>query len=231
MLAAFALLAQLPFNMLSADLPQNQLCMPRSSGQRLFSASLAIGISLFFLVQLHHDFLRTVLPATSTVERIMLLSFHTKKDAPIIIQDNALNEARNEARTVAPTSPKPIKINAQVSTISKNNTEANAATELVNVFPETSSTTTATKPVDQLSGAARYKYDSASVRQAYEASKSDIQKLAEKSGASLEAPKASKHDRFQQAANRAAKPDCLRQGGSILSLFVVAYQVATDHCK
>lgn len=227
MLAAFAPLAQLPFNMLSVDLPQNQLCMPRSSGQRLFSASLAIGISLFFLVQLHRDFLRTVLPATSTVERIMLLSFHTKKDAPIIIQDNALNEAR----TVAPTSPKRIKIKSQVSTISKNNTEANAATELVNVFPETSSTTTATKPVDQLSGAARYKYDSASVRQAYEASKSDIQKLAEKSGSSLEDPKANKHDRFQQAANRAAKPDCLRQGGSILSLFVVAYQVATDHCK
>ncbi|MBC3872129.1 hypothetical protein [Undibacterium flavidum] len=208
--------------------------MPRSNGQRLFSASLAIGISLFFLAQLHRDFLRTMIPTANPVARIMLLSFPVEKAAPKIIQSTP---------TTVSTSPsKRNKIKSEVAAVPqatapkvdhnmKDNSATKPVTELVNVFPETPSSTANAKPVDPLSATARYKYDSASVKLAYEASKSDIQKLAEKSGTSLEDPKTSKHDRFQQAANRAAKPDCLRQGGSILSLFVVAYQVATDHCK
>ncbi|MFZ6801295.1 hypothetical protein [Undibacterium sp. Di24W] len=75
------------------------------------------------------------------------------------------------------------------------------------------------------------KPNSAAIRAAYEASKSDIQKMADASNKTLINTPASKYEQFQGAANRAAKPDCLRQGGSILSLFVVAYQAATDHCK
>lgn len=161
----------------------------------------------------------------------MLLSFSTKKSAPKIIQHApvattavALKRQKSKPQSLAaPSTTTPI-----VEHNTKNDSDEKPTRELVNIFPENQPST---KPVDPLSGTARFKYDSATIRQAYEASKSDIQKLAEKSGTSLEDPKASKHDRFQQAANRAAKPDCLRQGGSILSLFVVAYQVVTDHCK
>jgi hypothetical protein len=216
--------------MFYTNFQQTQLCLPHSNQQRLFSASLAIGISLFFLAQLHSDFLKISLPTASQEARIMLLSFPTKKSAPKIILHAsvtttpiALKRQKSRPRLLTAPSTTPI-----VEHSTKNNSDEKPTRELVNIFPENQPST---KPVDPLSGTARFKYDSATIRQAYEASKSDIQKLAEKSGASLEDPKSSKHDRFQQAANRAAKPDCLRQGGSILSLFVVAYQVATDHCK
>ena len=84
------------------------------------------------------------------------------------------------------------------------------------------------EPTPNLSGK---RFDSNAVRQAYEDSKSDIQKRAEASGNSLEGQRLTKHERFQEAAKAATKPDCLRQGASILSIFVVAYQAATDHCK
>ncbi|GGX17873.1 hypothetical protein GCM10011282_24980 [Undibacterium macrobrachii] len=106
--------------------------------------------------------------------------------------------------------------------------------ELITIFPEQNGNSSSiASPINQVnkSNIAKYGFDSAGVRGAYEASKSDIQKMAEKNGTTLENSKPSKHDQFQQAANRAAKPDCLRQGASILSLFVVAYQAATDHCK
>lgn len=73
--------------------------------------------------------------------------------------------------------------------------------------------------------------DGSSIQRAYQDSKTDIEKQAEKSGKSLTDARLTQQEKFQQAANRAAKPDCLRQGTSLLSLFVVAYQVATDHCK
>lgn len=73
--------------------------------------------------------------------------------------------------------------------------------------------------------------DNSKIQRAYQDSKTDIEKQAEKSGKTLTDPRLTQQEKFQQAANRAAKPDCLRQGGSLLSLFVVAYQVATDHCK
>lgn len=221
--------------MFYTNFQQTQLCLPRSNQQRLFSASLAIGISLFFLAQLHNDFLKTTLPTASPEARIMLLSFPTKKSTPKIVQHVsvtttpiALQRQKSKPQSLtAPSTTTPV-----VEHSTQNNSDEKPTRELVNIFPENQpSNQPSTKPVDPLSGTARFKYDSATVRQAYEASKSDIQKLAEKSGVSLEDPKSSKHDKFQQAANRAAKPDCLRQGGSILSLFVVAYQVATDHCK
>lgn len=73
--------------------------------------------------------------------------------------------------------------------------------------------------------------DSTSIQRAYQDSKTELQKQADKSGTPLADARLTQQEKFQQAANRAAKPDCLRQGGSLLSLFVVAYQVATDHCK
>ncbi|WP_395008905.1 hypothetical protein [Undibacterium sp.] len=217
--------------------PQNQMFLPRSGGQRLFSALFSIAISLFFLTQLNRDFIAKVLPATTLPTNVMLLSFLQKPVSPIkpLIPPTP--------KTPAPARPTAIKVLEQKKIINdkdqttieapaiKTSPETKTESELIRVFPEVSSTTPASPSSSAQVGISRFKYDSASVRQAYEASKTDIQKMAEKSGTTLEDPKLTKHDKFQQAANRAAKPDCLRQGGSILSLFVVAYQVATDHCK
>ncbi|MBI3711526.1 MAG: hypothetical protein HY253_00970 [Burkholderiales bacterium] len=85
--------------------------------------------------------------------------------------------------------------------------------------------------VDQAIASKHTSIDGNKLRHAYQDSKTELQKQAEKSGKSLADDRLTQQEKFQQAANRAAKPDCLRQGGSILSLFVVAYQVATDHCK
>lgn len=212
-----------------------------SPTQRIFSASIALAISLLFISQLDRDFLRKTGPTNPSVSTLMMLSF---------VRPNTLTtEEKTTVRLESIPKPKQIKaltvdkppskslINQQG--IIENNQaehaeEPKSERDLIAIFPEQSTSKSPTPNVNnQLnkSGIARYGIDSAEVKQAYEASKSDIQKLAEKSGTTLEDPKLTKHDKFQQAANRAAKPDCLRQGGSILSLFVVAYQVATDHCK
>ena len=216
---------------------QNHIFLPRSGGQRLFSAVLAIAISLFFLTQLNRDFLTKVLPATTLPTNVMLLSFLQKPVSPrkplIPLTPKTLTLARPTAIKVL--DPKKIINDKDLATNEapaiKTSPETRTESELIQVFPEVSGTTSALPSSSAQVGTSRFKYESASVRQAYEASKTDIQKMAEKSGITLEDPKLTKHDKFQQAANRAAKPDCLRQGGSILSLFVVAYQVATDHCK
>ena len=79
----------------------------------------------------------------------------------------------------------------------------------------------------------RLQFDSASIRRAYEDSKSDIQKMAETSGQPLHPPHVSKYDQFQTAASQAAKKDCLgpNSGGSLLSIFVIPFMAATDKCK
>jgi hypothetical protein len=79
----------------------------------------------------------------------------------------------------------------------------------------------------------RLQFDSATIRRAYEDSKSDIQKMAEASGKPLHPPHASKYDQFQTAASQAAKKDCLgpNAGGSLLSIFVIPFMAATDKCK
>lgn len=213
--------------------------------QRIFSASIAMLVSALFISQLNQDFLRKIAPATTSTPTTMLFSLIRPVAATI------------EKKTLIPASTTTLNQQSKTQSITKQskqnqqtatqNTQAEVVVgdtqikqeqkterELITVFPEQNSTSsTIASPTNQVnkSSITKYGFDSVGVRGAYEASKSDIQKMAEKNGTTLESSKPSKHDQFQQAANRAAKPDCLRQGGSILSLFVVAYQVATDHCK
>lgn len=69
------------------------------------------------------------------------------------------------------------------------------------------------------------------IRHASTASKSDVRRMAEASGTSLDSPKLSKHEQLAQDVASSAKPDCLEPGGSLLSVLVIAYQVARDKCK
>ena len=223
--------------MFTIHAPQNQVFLPRSSRQRLFSALFAIAISVLFLMQLNRDFILKIVPTTTLQSNVMLLSFlqspipKTRLSIPPVQKTPALASPT----TIRALEPQKIRNNKVQSTSEvpsiQSSPGARTERELIEVFPDVPNSIP-TLPSSSTQGqTSTFKYDSTSARQAYEASKSDIQKLAEKSGTTLADPKLTKHDKFQQAANRAAKPDCLRQGGSILSLFVVAYQVATDHCK
>lgn len=213
--------------------------------QRIFSANVAMLVSALFISQLNQDFLRKIAPAATSTPTTMMFSLirpvaATIEKKPLLPASTKILNQQSKTQSIT----KPSKQNQQTAT---QNTQAEVVVgdtqikqeqkterELITVFPEQNSTSsTIANPPNQVnkSSITKYGFDSAGVRGAYEASKSDIQKMAEKNGTTLESSKPSKHDQFQQAANRAAKPDCLRQGGSILSLFVVAYQVATDHCK
>lgn len=213
--------------------------------QRIFSASVALTVSTLFISQLNQDFLRIIAPTNTSTPTTMM--FTLIRPAATTLEKKPLISANATALNQEPTTRSITKQSKQSQQTAPQSTQTQVVVgdpqikqeqktdhELITVFPEQNSTSSAiASPTNQVnkSSIAKYGFDSAGVRGAYEASKSDIQKMAEKNGTTLENSKPSKHDQFQQAANRAAKPDCLRQGGSILSLFVVAYQAATDHCK
>jgi hypothetical protein len=167
---------------------------------------------------------------------LQLVKEEQKPQIKVALHALSKKPAAAKVSAISANSPHTIQPKPETDTpLPTSNTTMTPPETLADPLAISAATTTATtaEPTLSASSALRIngKLNSAAVRAAYEASKTDIQKMAEKSGNSLEDPRLSKHDQFQQAANRAAKPDCLRQGGSLLSLFVVAYQVATDHCK
>ncbi len=213
--------------------------------QRMFSASVALMVCTLFISQLNQDFLRKIVPTNTSMPTTMMFTLirpvaATLEKKPLISANaTALNQEPNtrsitkQSKQNQQTAPQSTQTEAMVGD-PQIKQEQKTERELITIFPEQNGNSSSiASPINQVnkSNIAKYGFDSAGVRGAYEASKSDIQKMAEKNGTTLENSKPSKHDQFQQAANRAAKPDCLRQGASILSLFVVAYQAATDHCK
>jgi hypothetical protein len=56
-------------------------------------------------------------------------------------------------------------------------------------------------------------------------------RLAETSGAYFGDDPLSRTDKLDRAVARTAKPDCLRPGASLFSLFVIAYEVARSKCN
>jgi hypothetical protein len=69
------------------------------------------------------------------------------------------------------------------------------------------------------------------LREAYRASKSAVRQLGESSGTYLGEPAVSREEQLARAVARTEKPDCLRPGGSLLSVFVVAYELLREQCK
>ena len=77
-------------------------------------------------------------------------------------------------------------------------------------------------------------WDSKSINKAYNDSKTEIQKMAERSGKEMNTPIKTKYEKFQTAAEQAATPDCLspQSGGlGLLSIPVIIFAAATDKCK
>ncbi len=227
---------------------------PQTKGQRAFASCAAMLISLTFLAQFNQQFTHTLLNDGMTHSRELILTWiapskmvnqaNTEQVAatsPTNKTAQAKSSMRDPAKAktqqtdtanIATTTPPLTITNIELD---KGIAESNVTDPLA--APATKNTTK-----DATLGAEHRgtnltnlmtngKPNSAAVRAAYEASKSDIQKMAEANNKTLITTPNSKYEKFQDSANRAAKPDCLRQGGSILSLFVVAYQAATDHCK
>ncbi|MFO1298106.1 MAG: hypothetical protein U1F25_17680 [Rubrivivax sp.] len=73
--------------------------------------------------------------------------------------------------------------------------------------------------------------DASVLRRAASDSKSEVRALAEASGAYVGDAPLSGQERLAQGVARTGKPDCLRQGGSLLDVFVIAFQAFGDKCK
>ncbi|MFO1288631.1 MAG: hypothetical protein U1F49_20220 [Rubrivivax sp.] len=73
--------------------------------------------------------------------------------------------------------------------------------------------------------------DASVLRRAAIDSKSEVRALAEASGTYVGDAPLSGQERLAQGVARTGKPDCLRQGGSLLDVFVIAFQAFGDKCK
>lgn len=73
--------------------------------------------------------------------------------------------------------------------------------------------------------------DASVIRAAVHSGKSQVMRLAETSGAYFGDDPVSQTDKLGSAVARTAKPDCIRPGGSLLSIFVIAYEVARSKCS
>ncbi|MDE2277733.1 MAG: hypothetical protein KGK09_15695 [Burkholderiales bacterium] len=73
--------------------------------------------------------------------------------------------------------------------------------------------------------------DARVLRAANQAGKGPARRMAERSGAYFGDAPATQAERLARGVAETAKPDCLQPGGSLLSVFVVAYRLARDKCK
>ena len=85
----------------------------------------------------------------------------------------------------------------------------------------------------ELPASAPIKLDLATIRAANRASRSDVRNLAENSGTYFGDKPSSKSEKLADAITRTAKEDCIgpNPGGSLLSVFDIAYKAARDKCK
>jgi hypothetical protein len=86
-------------------------------------------------------------------------------------------------------------------------------------------------PTPSASASAPLKLDAATLRAAHQAAKSEVRKMAEASGRTLDDPAPTATERLQAGVAQATKPECLGAGGSLLQAVVIAYWVATDKCR
>jgi hypothetical protein len=88
-------------------------------------------------------------------------------------------------------------------------------------------------PVAAIPASAPLNLEPSVLRSAAHASKGELRKLAESSGAYAGDEPTSKSQALAQAVASSTRPDCLapNENGSLLSAFVIAYQAANGKCK
>ena len=197
-----------------------------SKAQRSFSLLFAISFTFIMLAQFSYR-LQSPSNAIEKAQTMILTWIRPGLPKPVTTETITPPVAKvmsNKPTKVIPTPSKPI---AQPPAVTAStNTPSSEKPVSFDSVAESLNASTASND-----GLSHKKFDSRAARLAYEESKSDIQKMAEASNKPMSTQKLTKHERFQQAADAVVKPDCVRQGGSILSIFVIAYQAATDHCK
>ena len=205
-----------------------------SKNQRGFSLAIALTLTLLVIAQLSLHPMTTPIQNRNTTS--LLISWINPQSKPpevktVVTDTTKIKPASIPKSTSIPTNAKQTRKETQPEAITTTTPVTTPSTEKSISFDSVAENLNATTPPKDLSKLNGRRFDSNAIRQAYEDSKSDLEKMADASGQPLESRKLTKHERFQDAAKAATKPDCLRQGASILSIFVVAYQVATDHCK
>lgn len=205
-----------------------------SKTQRGFSLAIALTLTLLVIAQLSlHPTTTPTQNRNTTSLLISWISPQTKLPdvKTVVTETTRIKPASTPKAANIPTKAKLTRQETQPEAITTSTPVATPSTEKNISFDSVAENLNATTPPKDLNKLNGQKFDSKAVRLAYEDSKSDLEKRADASGKPLISPRMTKHDRFQEAANAAVKPDCVRQGGSILSIFVIAYQAATDHCK
>ena len=86
-------------------------------------------------------------------------------------------------------------------------------------------------PEPERAASAPLRLDDQVIREASRASRSEARRLADASGVHLADARPSKQERLAASVAGTGKPACLEPGGSLLSIFVIAYQAAREACR
>lgn len=69
------------------------------------------------------------------------------------------------------------------------------------------------------------------IREASRAGKSDARRMADASAAYFGDTRATEQEQLAASIAKTGKPACIRPGGSLLSIFVIAYEVVNEKCR
>ena len=195
----------------------------RTFNQRTIALSLATTLTFAPLLALHFG----NLPSTTenAPERISYLSLPQTPSAP-----HALAKLPSEEKAKRPVDfPKATK--AIVSTYqSIASTPDTFTSEIVQSSPAAKAQAP-DRP--ELPASAPIKLDLETIRAANRAAKSDVRNRAENSGTYFGDEPSSKSEKLADAITRTGKEDCIgpNPGGSLLSVFDIAFKAARDKCK
>jgi hypothetical protein len=184
---------------------------------------LALASVLTFAPLLALHFRGFVNQAPASLEKISYLNLYssppsTKKQEPAVAPAKPRVAASENRRAVVPqATPSPAASDYSAPAAIQESPQPQA--------------TTAEAP--NLPASAPIRLDAATIRAANQASKSEVDKMAAVSGTYIGDDPVSESEKLAGAIKRIAKEDCLapNPGGSILSVFVIAYQAAKSKCK
>ena len=195
----------------------------RTFNQRTIALSLATTLTFAPLLALHFG----NLPSTTenAAERISYLSLLQTPSTPHAL--TKLPSEEKAKRLVG--SPKATK--ATVPTYQSIASTPDTSTSEIVQSSSAAKAKTPERP--ELPASAPIKLDLETFRAANRAAKSDVRNLAENSGTYFGDEPSSKSEKLADAITRTGKVDCIgpNPGGSLLSVFDIAFKAARDKCK
>ena len=195
----------------------------RTFNQRTIALSLATILTFGPLFALHF---RT--PPITTENARERISYLSPLQTPSTLHELTKAPSEEKARRLVG-SPKATKATGLTS----QSTFSTPDTSTSEIVPLISAAKAEVLAPAELPASAPIKLDLATIRAANRASKSDVRNLAENSGTYFGDEPSSKSEKLANAITRTAKEDCIgpNPGGSLLSVFDIAYKAARDKCK